>query len=106
MTRPLCGVFVRRPRFHVSSAPKEWGGRRSNGHHMPPDPPHGALHVLASVNNGAPHTDGQFVHPSTSVLMRTTGGYKGRSARGVGPNGTSATLTQRGSMALKNRSVQ
>jgi hypothetical protein len=32
---------------------KEWGGRSFNGQHMLHGPPHGALHVLALVNNGA-----------------------------------------------------
>src|SRR6185369_9051986 len=32
---------------------REWGGRWFNGHHMLNGPPHGALHVLALVNNGA-----------------------------------------------------
>jgi hypothetical protein len=32
---------------------REWGGRWFNGHHMLHGPPHGALHVLALVNNGA-----------------------------------------------------
>src|SRR4029079_15262866 len=32
---------------------REWGGRWFNGHHMLRGPPHGALHVLALVNNGA-----------------------------------------------------
>jgi hypothetical protein len=53
---------------------REWGGRRSSGHHRLYDPPHGALHVLASVNNGAPFTDGNSLAPA-QVLMRTTGGY-------------------------------
>ena len=32
---------------------REWGGRWFNWHHMLHGPPHGALHVLALVNNGA-----------------------------------------------------
>jgi hypothetical protein len=66
---------------------REWGGRKSNGHHMLYDPPHGALHVLASVNNGAPLTDGNSLAPA-QVLMRTTDGYKGRWAVVVGPQMT------------------
>jgi hypothetical protein len=73
---PGCELVVRRPRFHASSAPKRVGRTQSNGHHMLNDPPHGALHVLASVNNGACCRDGNSVTPA-QVLMRTTGGYKG-----------------------------
>jgi hypothetical protein len=43
---------------------REWGGRKLDGHHMRHDPPHGALHVLASVNNGAPLTDGNSRTPA------------------------------------------
>jgi hypothetical protein len=35
------------------------------------DPPHGALHVLASVNNGASLTDGNSVSPAQGDLVRT-----------------------------------
>jgi hypothetical protein len=67
------------------------------------DPPHGALHVLASVNNGAHITDGNSFTPA-QVLMKTTGGYKGRSARGrKSANGTKQTYEGEAKLSAQQR---
>ena len=61
--------FTRRARHALN---REWGGRWCFGHHMLLGPPHGALHVLALVNNGAPFTDGKSVTPAqvTSINIK------------------------------------
>ena len=72
---------------------REWGGRWLNGHPCYMVRPNSALHVSASVNNGALFLRWQFGHPSTSVLIRTTGGHRG-SRRGPqkAPSGPSCLL--------------
>src|SRR4029077_9668094 len=49
----LCLGVVASRRTQGARLFREWGGRWFNGHHMLRGPPHGALHVLALVNNGA-----------------------------------------------------
>jgi hypothetical protein len=48
---------------------REWGGRWYNGHHMLHGPPNRALHVLASVNNGASLTDGNSLSPAQASYL-------------------------------------
>ena len=50
----LCLGVVASRRTQGARLFREWGGRWFNGHHMLRGPPHGTLHVLALVNNGAP----------------------------------------------------
>ena len=40
-------------------------------------PPHGALHVLALVNNGASITDGNSVTPAQVLLLRRLMAHRG-----------------------------
>lgn len=64
-----CRVVVHSART-PNALNREWGGRWFYGHHMLHGPPHGALHVLASVNNGAPLTDGNSVTPAQVTLIK------------------------------------